>query len=365
MCVIERARAVRNEVYKRINSLTIDILGQHALYYGFVRVQVLGGRSPLHHDSSFLALLKCAGDSDYSPLQAEQLSAPVVEHALARWADAKQLLGDAFLEDARHTQRPWAHISLQFALFHASLAQLCASYYPLTASAESNFNQSGLKAIFATTDANLRASTELFMACHELEPSKRRLHRLWDLYRNLKRAIHSEPIAVARAAVLANFPEGGDAGYASKYLYHSTYRTDYFNWKAKDEDAATQQRAYNCLSPLCNGVFLSTTGTCNTCDVRFCLDCHAVKPPDGSHECLLEDKESIAEIANTTKPCPKCLAAVYKLNGCDQMMCTLCHTMFLFSSGELVKRASALHNRLQPRLRAHPHAAEQAAAAQN
>lgn len=89
-----------------------------------------------------------------------------------------------------------------------------------------------------------------------------------------------------------------------------------------------------CPDVECRG-FLSTAYKCGTCQKWFCTDCLECKGEnkDGEHTCNDEKKASVALIIKDTKPCPKCGERISKVDGCDQMWCTTCHTAFSWKSG--------------------------------
>lgn len=63
--------------------------------------------------------------------------------------------------------------------------------------------------------------------------------------------------------------------------------------------------------------------------------------PD-AHTCKPENIETAKLILSQTRPCPKCSVPIYKIDGCDQMFCTQCHTAFSWRSGEIVLKN--IHN---------------------
>lgn len=91
-----------------------------------------------------------------------------------------------------------------------------------------------------------------------------------------------------------------------------------------------------CPDEHCRG-FLSTQWKCGTCSKWTCPDCHVVKGDrqDCEHTCDPNDVETAKLLAKDTKPCPKCATGIYKIEGCDQMWCTQCHTAFSWRTGRI------------------------------
>jgi hypothetical protein len=93
-----------------------------------------------------------------------------------------------------------------------------------------------------------------------------------------------------------------------------------------------------CPSSDCRG-FLSTKWKCGLCHVQACSDCHEIK--DEEHACNPDSVATAKLLAADTKPCPQCHAGIHKIDGCDQMWCTLCHTAFSWKTG---RRETVIHN---------------------
>ena len=68
-----------------------------------------------------------------------------------------------------------------------------------------------------------------------------------------------------------------------------------------------------------------------------------VKGPhkDSEHVCNKDDLETAKLLAKDTKPCPKCATGIFKIEGCDQIWCTQCHTAFSWRTGRIETR---IHN---------------------
>lgn len=94
-----------------------------------------------------------------------------------------------------------------------------------------------------------------------------------------------------------------------------------------------------CCKGDCHG-FVDTSYTCKVCTTKMCKDCHCEKTE--GHECDPQTVETIKEIKKTCKNCPKCGTSIHKIEGCDQMWCTKCHTTFSWRSGQPV--TGVVHN---------------------
>jgi len=98
-----------------------------------------------------------------------------------------------------------------------------------------------------------------------------------------------------------------------------------------------------CPGEECRG-YLDKKWRCGLCENLTCSKCHELigKEDDKeSHVCDPNNVETAALLKNDSKPCPKCHSLIFKINGCDQMWCTQCHTAFSWKTGELQK---TIHN---------------------
>jgi hypothetical protein len=98
-----------------------------------------------------------------------------------------------------------------------------------------------------------------------------------------------------------------------------------------------------CPENNCRG-FVNNDYVCGLCNVFVCKHCRIVVADNDkkTHKC---DKDLVATVkllANDTKNCPSCTTPIFKINGCDQMYCTLCHTAFSWCNGTIEK--GVIHN---------------------
>ena len=97
-----------------------------------------------------------------------------------------------------------------------------------------------------------------------------------------------------------------------------------------------------CPDEKCLG-FLSNNWKCGLCSKLTCSDCHVVKGLHRAcgHKCNPDDVATAKLLASDTKPCPKCSTGIFKIDGCDQMFCTQCHTAFSWKTGNIETK---IHN---------------------
>ena len=98
-----------------------------------------------------------------------------------------------------------------------------------------------------------------------------------------------------------------------------------------------------CQNNECRG-FLSTQWKCGLCDHYTCPDCHELKgiDRDSRHECKKENIETVKMLAKDSKSCPGCSAMIFKIDGCHQIFCTQCKTVFDWKTCKIDN--GAIHN---------------------
>ena len=104
--------------------------------------------------------------------------------------------------------------------------------------------------------------------------------------------------------------------------------------------AGTTHFVRACPSEDCRG-FLSKDWKCGLCKVESCSKCHVIKNVGEEHTCNPDDVATATLLNRDTKPCPKCHTGIFKIDGCDQMWCTQCHTAFSWRTGDIETR---IHN---------------------
>lgn len=95
----------------------------------------------------------------------------------------------------------------------------------------------------------------------------------------------------------------------------------------------------SCSDIHCNG-FLDSNSICGSCSKETCSIC--LEPKLSEHVCDKNMKNTIKLLNKETKSCPKCSFAITKIDGCDQMFCTLCNTAFSWKTG--IIENNRIHN---------------------
>lgn len=80
---------------------------------------------------------------------------------------------------------------------------------------------------------------------------------------------------------------------------------------------------------------------CGVCRSEVCRRCLCVKTK--KHKCDPTIRETVKMLKKDTKPCPNCAEGIFKIEGCDQMFCTQCHTAFSWSKGTVIMGTN-VHN---------------------
>jgi hypothetical protein len=99
-----------------------------------------------------------------------------------------------------------------------------------------------------------------------------------------------------------------------------------------------QKFVQSCPDVGCRG-FVRDNWICGMCEKQTCAECHKIVSE--GHTCNPDDVLTVQMIHQDSKPCPSCRTPISKINGCDQMWCTQCHTAFSWDTGRIETR---IHN---------------------
>lgn len=102
----------------------------------------------------------------------------------------------------------------------------------------------------------------------------------------------------------------------------------------------------SCPKEGCRG-FLNQRWVCGLCDTRVCSKCHEIRCVENEkkveHMCDPNNVATAQMLMRDTKGCPKCGTQIHKIDGCDMMFCTQCHTPFCWRTGEIITN-QRIHN---------------------
>lgn len=111
--------------------------------------------------------------------------------------------------------------------------------------------------------------------------------------------------------------------------------------RRRGNEAPRKSFVRKCMNTSCRG-FLSSQWKCHLCGFKTCKECLQCIDSDGEHKCDPNNIETAKLLAKECKTCPNCGEMIFKIDGCDQMYCTQCHTPFSWSTGRKV--TGAIHN---------------------
>lgn len=93
---------------------------------------------------------------------------------------------------------------------------------------------------------------------------------------------------------------------------------------------------FRCSNGDCKGFVQSSNWSCELCSHVYCDKCFKDITDQYDHKCNNDDVESAKLILESTKPCPRCAARIFKIKGCSQMFCTNCHVGFDWNTGKII-----------------------------
>ena len=111
----------------------------------------------------------------------------------------------------------------------------------------------------------------------------------------------------------------------------------------KEEEKEIRKFNVFCSVGECKG-FLNNKFICGICETKHCKECRVAldEHKDDEHKCDPDTVATIKAIRDETRPCPKCSTPIFKIEGCDQMWCTSCHTTFSWKHGNI--ETGRVHN---------------------
>jgi len=117
----------------------------------------------------------------------------------------------------------------------------------------------------------------------------------------------------------------------------------YYRTPLPTESSMDRIPVFKCHNAECRG-FLNSSFECTLCNWRNCPECHMVLS-DMPHVCDPNERKSVEFLIQTSKPCPNpsCRERISKIDGCDQMFCVKCFTVFSWNTGTIQTKGN-LHN---------------------
>jgi hypothetical protein len=110
-----------------------------------------------------------------------------------------------------------------------------------------------------------------------------------------------------------------------------------------DPEAGKHRFIRPCSATQCKG-FLSTAWKCGLCEKFACSQCHVVLVGDKKeHICDPDTLATAKLIVSQSKPCPGCHINISKIDGCNQMWCTVCNTAWDWKSGRIETKVHNPH----------------------
>jgi len=184
------------------------------------------------------------------------------------------------------------------------------------------------EARFPQTQTLIAADNEFEKLLNDRENARTQTHQLWkDKY--------VETVEQLKLKIQGLETEWRQSDISKKFQS--------LNQKVRRGKQRMQQKKYikKCLTENCDGC-LDDSWECSLCLVKYCERCREPLDND-SHECNEDTVLSISYMEKDSKPCPKCGIQIFKIEGCNHMWCTQCHTSFHWITGSLMSRTTNPH----------------------
>jgi hypothetical protein len=160
-------------------------------------------------------------------------------------------------------------------------------------------------------------------------------------YKDLWILANKEGEDINRELTTLNYDTCGNGAYAEAGWYRRTCGGPYEHRNGGGAAKKVEKKwtfVGKCSKAECMG-FVDLEYTCGLCKVEVCKEC--MEPKTATHACNPDTVLNVKAIRKEAKPCPKCAAMISKIDGCDQMWCTQCHTAFSWRTGE---EETTVHN---------------------
>jgi hypothetical protein len=160
--------------------------------------------------------------------------------------------------------------------------------------------------------------------------------------------IHNNNIRIFSEAVntIKNEYSNSDSQKELIELFAKNYGIkDIDNIQLLDEDTVNQKGKKTnyiraCPNSECRG-FINSEWNCGLCNTNMCKTCYEIID-NTKHTCNPDIIKSNQLIKKDSRPCPKCSAIIFRISGCAQMFCVVCHTAFNWNTGTMC--TGPIHN---------------------
>ena len=128
----------------------------------------------------------------------------------------------------------------------------------------------------------------------------------------------------------------------NRLVFHKNQRMRWLresNGESDPKKLESQTFINKCPGNDCLG-FLNKQYSCGACKKHYCSKC--LEEKEDNHACDPDILATVKLLKKDSKTCPKCSVLIHKIEGCNQMYCTACHTSFDWKTKNIVTKN--IHN---------------------